>query len=234
MQIVKIISLASALLIGGSLAGCDNKSTTSQQADKTAFITIGSGSTTAVYYPIANGIAKMINDAKINVKANARSTGGSIYNIKALQEGQLQMAIVQTDLGSYAHYGKIIPAFKTNPANKIEAIATLYPEVVHIVARKNRNINSVADLKGKRVYVGDIGSGVEQTAIQVLGAYGLTFKDIVPIRGSANLGAQQLQDNRAAAMFYTLGLGSAAIQQVAQVAPVKFLSIDHQRIPFLC
>lgn len=194
------------------------------------FITIGSGSTTGIYYTVAIGMAKLINNAPNQLRANARSTGASVYNILALEQDQLQLAIVQNDIAYYAAQGKVVESFHNNPAKKLRGIATLYPEYVHILASAKENIQSIADLKGKRVYVGDVGSGAEQSTLQILSMYGLTFNDIYPVRGSASLGAQLLQDGRIAAMFYTAGLGSAAIQQVAQTTPIKFLSLDSEYV----
>jgi TRAP transporter TAXI family solute receptor len=195
------------------------------------FITIGSGSTTGVYFPIATGIAKLINDADIGYRANARSTGGSVFNIGAIQGGELQMALVQNDIAFYAVRGQVVEAFRGKPTPKLRGMAVLYPEPVHILARSDRNIRSVADLKGKRVYVGDVGSGAEQNSMQVLEAFGLKIDDLAEaVRGSATAGAQLLQDGRIDAMFYTVGLGNAAITQAALTAPVTFLGVEPARI----
>ncbi|ODN43983.1 TRAP ABC transporter substrate-binding protein [Piscirickettsia litoralis] len=188
------------------------------------FITIGSGSTTGVYYPVAVGVAKLINKNVKDVRANARSTGGSVYNALSLQRGNLKMAIMQSDIAYYAYHGQVVKAFLGKPVKLLRGVAALYPEVVQVVA--NPDIKSIAGLKGKRVYIGDIGSGVEQNAKQILALYGLSEKNITPIRGSASLGAQLLQDGRIDAMFYTAGIGSAAIQQITETTKVHFLSVS--------
>ncbi|QGP53991.1 TRAP transporter solute receptor, TAXI family [Piscirickettsia salmonis] len=187
------------------------------------FITIGSGSTTGVYYPVAVGVAKLINKDVNGVRANARSTGGSVYNALSLQRGNLKMAIMQSDIAYYAYHGQVVKAFLDQPIKSLRGVAALYPEVVQIVA--NPAIHSITGLKDKRVYIGDIGSGVEQNAKQILALYGLSEKDITPIRGSASLGAQLLQDGRIDAMFYTAGVGSAAIQQITETTKVRFLPV---------
>ncbi len=198
------------------------------------FITIGSGSTTGVYYPVAVGMAKIINDAGLEVRANARSTGGSVYNVGALEQGELQMALAQNDIAYYAYNGIVVEAFKDKPARKLRGLATLYPEPVHLLARKASGIRRVPDLKGKRVYVGDVGSGVEQNAKQVLEAYGLSFEDLGQVvRGQAGQAAQLLQDGRIDAMFYTVGIGAAAIQQAALTTEIVVVPIELDKIASL-
>lgn len=198
------------------------------------FITIGSGSTTGVYFPVATGIAKLISDASFGLKANARATGGSVFNINALNSGELQMALAQNDIAYYAFNGTGIPAFEGKPVKSIRSIAVLYPEVIHIVARADAKIESVADLKGKRVVVGDVGSGTEQNTKQVLEAYGLKFEDLgQTIRVGASQGVGQLQDGRADVLFYTVGLGASAIQQLALTTKITIVPVDFARISAL-
>ncbi|MDT7909600.1 MAG: TAXI family TRAP transporter solute-binding subunit [Thermus sp.] len=191
------------------------------------FITIGSGSTTGVYFPVATGMAKLVNEANVGIRANARSTGGSVANINAIAAGEFEMALAQNDISYYAYQGCCIPAFDGKPVKVIRALAALYPEVVHIVARADAGIRTVADLKGKRVVVGDVGSGTEQNARQILEAYGLRFEDLgQAIRVSATQGIQLMQDKRADALFYTVGLGASAIQQLALTTPITLVAVD--------
>lgn len=210
-------------------------------ASAQTFITIGSGSTTGVYFPIATGIARVINEAEnLGLRANARSTGGSVFNINAIASGELQMGLAQNDIASYAFNGSGIAAFDGKPVKNIRSIGILYPEVVHAIAREASRINSIRDLKGKRVIVGDVGSGTEQNTRQVLEAYGLKFEDLAQVvRVPPAQGVALLQDGRADAMFFTGGLGAAAIQQAAQtvdlrIVPVEFGVVDDlaKKYPF--
>lgn len=191
------------------------------------FLTIGTGSTTGVYFPVGTGMAKMLNDSGNGLRANARSTGGSVFNMTALGTGELDMAIVQNDTAYYAYKGNGISAFEGKPNNKIRSLAVLYPEVLHVIARKDAKINSIADLKGKRVVIGDLGSGTEQTAKQVLEAYGLKFDDLgQALRVSPAQGISLMQDKRADALFYTVGVGASAISQIAQTVDVNLVPVS--------
>lgn len=195
-------------------------------AQGNTFLTIGSGSTTGVYFPVATGMAKLVNDAGAGLRANARSTGGSVFNVNALGTGELDAAIAQNDIVYYAYKGTGLPAFQGKANAKLRTMAVLYPEVLHVVARKDAGINSIADLKGKRVVIGDLGSGTEQTARQVLEAYGIGFDDLgQALRVSPAQGITLMQDKRADALFYTVGVGASAISQIAQTVDVKMVPV---------
>ncbi|ANE43536.1 TAXI family TRAP transporter solute-binding subunit [Deinococcus puniceus] len=196
-------------------------------AQGTTILTIGSGSTTGVYFPVATGMAKMINDAGAGLRANARSTGGSVFNMNALGTGELDIAIAQNDIAFYAYKGTGITAFEGKGNNKIRSMAVLYPEVLHVIARKDSNIKSIADLKGKKVVIGDLGSGTEQTARQVMEAYGLKLDDLgQTLRVSPAQGISLMQDKRADALFYTVGVGASAIAQIAQTVDVNVVPVS--------
>ncbi|WP_457638157.1 TAXI family TRAP transporter solute-binding subunit [Oceanithermus sp.] len=196
-------------------------------ASAKTFLTIGSGSMTGVYYPVASGIAKIINEnlGSQGIRANARSTGGSAYNVKAIDQGQLQAALAQNDVIYFAYNG-LTETFQGKPVKSIRGIATLYPEFLHILARPGSGIHSLADLKGKKVYVGDIGSGVEQTTKRVFEAAGLTFDDLAQaVHGKAGQAIQLLQDGKIDAMFYVVGAKSAAMQQATEIAKAYFIEL---------
>jgi len=198
------------------------------------FITIGSGSTTGLYYPTAVGMATIINEADIGIRANARSTGASVFNARAIGQGQLQMALMQNNIAQYAYRGEGVQAFEGQPVKNLRAVAALYPEVVHVLARADAGIDSIADLSGKRVYVGDVGSGTEQDVMNILAAYDIDFSDLQSaVRGSAGDAVSLLRDNRIDAMFYTVGVGSAAITEAAQTAPIKVVPIGEEQLQML-
>ncbi|MEX1082078.1 MAG: TAXI family TRAP transporter solute-binding subunit [Halofilum sp. (in: g-proteobacteria)] len=196
-------------------------------AQSTTFITIGSGSTSGLYYPTAVGIARIVNDADVNLRANARSTGASVFNANAIGEGSLQMGMMQNNIAYYAFNGAGVQAFEGNTIENLRGMISLYPESIHILARNDSGIESPADFAGKRVYVGDVGSGTEADARNIMNAYGVSVDDLqTPVRGSSGDAVGLLRDGQIDAMFYTVGLGSAAITEAAQTAPITILSIE--------
>ncbi len=200
-------------------------------AAPTTFVTIGSGSTSGLYYPTAVGIARIINEADLNVRANARSTGASVFNANAIGQGSLQMGMMQNNIAYYAYNGTGVRAFEDNRIDNLRGIIALYPESIHILARKDAGIESVADFAGKQIYVGDVGSGTEADARNIMAAYDLTFDDLqTAVRGSSGSAVGLLRDGRIDAMFYTVGLGSAAITEAAQTAPITIVSISGEEL----
>ncbi|MBB3189691.1 TAXI family TRAP transporter solute-binding subunit [Halomonas cerina] len=200
--------------------------TTMAAAQSTTFITIGSGSTSGLYYPTAVGIAKILGEADVGLRANARSTGASVFNANAIGEGSLQMGMMQNNIAHYAYHGTGVKAFENNRIDNLRGLISLYPEAIHILAREDADIETVADLAGKRVYVGDVGSGTEQDAINIMEVFGVSLDDLqATVRGSSGDAVGLLRDDKIAAMFYTVGLGSAAIVEAAQTAPVTVISI---------
>ncbi|MCO5102017.1 MAG: TAXI family TRAP transporter solute-binding subunit [Burkholderiaceae bacterium] len=208
-------------------------------AEKT-FITIGTGSTSGLYYPTGVGMAKILNDAGIDVRANARSTGASVYNCRAVGSGELQMGITQNNIAYYAYNGTGVEAFKDKPIKNLRGLTMLYPEVIQILARKDAGIKTVGDMKGKRVYVGDIGSGTEQDVLNIFGVYGLKLDDLkTAVRGSSGNAVDLLRDNKIDAMFYTVGIGASAITEAAQTVDIDLIQIPadqvaqlHKKYPF--
>lgn len=209
-------------------------------ASAKTFVTIGSGSTSGLYYPTAVGMAKIVNDAGGDIRANARSTGASVYNSRAVGSGELQMGVSQNNIAFYAYHGKGVTAFEGKPEKNLRGLTMLYPEVIQILARKDAGVKGIGDLKGKRVYVGDIGSGTEQDVLNVMAAYGLGLDDLqTAVRGNAGNAVDLLRDGKIDVMFYTVGIGAAAITEAAQTAPIDLVAIPtdkvdglHQKFPF--
>lgn len=138
-------------------------------------MTMGTGGTTGTYYAFGGVIANVLNAKDIGVNINVQSTGASKANIYLVNDGEADLAIVQNDVMDYAYNGTDLFA-EEGAATEFATVAGLYAEVCQVVS--TGDIKSIADLKGKRVSVGDAGSGVEFNARQILEAYGISFDDI--------------------------------------------------------
>ncbi|MEO7008800.1 MAG: TAXI family TRAP transporter solute-binding subunit, partial [Caldimonas sp.] len=135
------------------------------------FFRIGTGGTSGTYYPVGGMIANAVSQpGKIIVTAQA--SNGSVANVTAISGGAMESGFTQADVASWAYSGKGVYEGKPKVAD-LRLIATLYPESVHLVARKGSGIKTVFDLKGKRVALDEPGSGTLVDAKLILAAYGL-------------------------------------------------------------
>ena len=230
----KVIVLGVALIFGFALlAGCggeEKQATAPQQPAKasTTFVTIGTGGITGVYYPTGGAIAKIVNMKKdqYNIRCTVESTGGSVFNVNAIMAGDLQFGVVQSDRQYQATKGMAEWKDK-GPQADLRAVFSIHPESVTLVAAVDAGINSIQDLKGKRVNIGNPGSGQRQNAIDALEAVGLDYNtDMNAESIKAAEAPGLLQDGRIDAFFYTVGHPSGAIKEAtAGARKVRFASI---------
>ena len=157
-------------------------------------------------------------------KVTAVTSGGSKANIEDLTAGDVQLGFAQSDVMSYAYNGERL--FDA-PVAGFSVVAALYMEQVQIVTT-NAKIASVADLKGKTVSIGAVGSGVYFNAIDVLTAYGLTENDIKPVYQSFGDSADSLKDGKIDAAFIVAGAPTTAITDLATAGSVYLVSIDKE------
>ena len=206
-------------------AGCgDNKGDTAATTE----INIGSGGTTGTYYGFCNVVATVINE-KTDMNLTVQSSGASKANILDIDDGVVEMAIVQNDVMDYAYNGTSL--FESDGAIKsFSTLGAVYAEVCQIVARADSDIKTVADLKGKKVSVGDSGSGVEFNAQQILGAYDITFEDINKQNLSFQASADALKDGKIDAFFCTAGAPTVAITDLSTTTGIVLVEIDNEHL----
>ncbi len=194
------------------------------------FLTIATGGTAGTYYPLGAGMADIWNKNIKGMNAMVQSTGASVANINLLRNKEVDLIFVQNDVAFYAYNG--VELFK-EPFPQLRGLATLYPETVQIVALADRGINSVYDLKGKRVAVGAAGSGTEVNARQILAAAGITYKDIRVQYLSFAEAASNLKDGNIDAAFVTAGHPTAAIVDLAAVRKIVLVPVADEIIASL-
>lgn len=215
-----ITILIALLLISGIITGCTKK------ADESLNLILATGGTSGTYYPFGGAMGQIWNSNIENMNVTAQATGASKENIRLVGSGEAELAIVQNDVMDYAKNG--IELFEGEKIETFSTIAAMYPEIVQIVVAKDSDINSIADMKGKRISVGDAGSGVEANAKQILEAYGLTFDDLNARRLSFRESGTALKDRQIEGFFVTAGIPNAAIQEIATIGGVKLISIDDE------
>ena len=185
-----------------------------QAADQT-FVTIGTGGVTGVYYPTGGAIARLVNKGKKkhHIRASVESTGGSVYNLNAIAAGELDMGIVQSDWQYHAYNGTSKFSAK-GPNKKLRAVFSVHPEPFTVVARADSGIKNFMDLKGKRVNIGNPGSGQRGTMEVVMKALGWTkgdFKLASELKSAEQ--AKALCDNKIDAIVFTVGHPSGSIKE---------------------
>jgi hypothetical protein len=188
------------------------------------FLTIGTGGTAGTYYPLGGAMAEIFNKAIPDMNATAVSTGASVANLNGLASDEFQMVISQNDVTFYAYTGTELFA-KSRAMFDLRGIACLYNETVQIVALASSGIKTLADLKGKRVVVGAIGSGTEVNARQILEMAGLTYNDITEQFQSFAEGANALRDGNTDVVFNTAGEPTAAIRDIAAQKDIVLIPV---------
>ena len=179
------------------------------------FISIGTGGITGVYYPTGGAICRLVNKGRKThgIRCSAESTGGSVYNINTIREGELDFGVAQSDWQFHAYHGS--SKFKDRGAfSKLRAVFSVHAEPFTVVARKDSGIRSFDDLKGKRVNIGNPGSGQRGTMEVLMAAKGWTKDDFaVASELKAAEQSQALCDNKIDAMIYTVGHPSGSIKE---------------------
>ncbi len=223
-----IAVLLTALLLTGLLAGCggnaNGPANDNEQKAENVFVTIATGGTAGTYFPLGGALADIWTNNISNVNSTAQTTGASVANVNLLRNGEVEVVFVQNDIAYYAANG--IEMFQDNKYEDIKGLATLYPETIQIITLEGKKIDSLEDLKGKKVAVGAAGSGTEANARQILEAAGITYDDISVQYLSFSEAANNLKDGNVDAAFVTAGFPTAAVQDIAAQHKVKLLTVD--------
>ena len=191
---------------------------------------MGTGSATGNYYNFGSALSAVVNNVTgANLTVNA--TGGSTENARLLGAGENEFAMIQSDVFSYAHNG--VELFEGKPVTNFQAVTACYPEMVQIVVRKDAGIASVADMRGKNICVGAVGSGYEVAARQILGAYGMTYADINETFADQSTAKNGVQDGTFDGMFLCSGFPNANVTELSLSGKIEVLTIDQQHLDIL-
>ena len=190
------------------------------------FISIGTGGVTGVYYPTGGAICRLVNrDRKEHgIRCAVESTGGSVYNINTIKAGELEFGVAQSDWQHHAYNGT--SKFSDNPFPGVRAMFSVHPEPFTLLVRADSGITSFEGLKGKRVNVGNPGSGQRATMEVVMEAFGMGMGDFAlatEYKGSEM--AKQICDDNIDAMIYTIGHPAAAIKEATTTCDVQLVSV---------
>ena len=192
---------------------------------KKQFFAIATGGTGGTYYPLGGVLAQALSNKVADIIVTAQSGNASVANCNLIREHEIESAFVQNNVAFAAYSGTA--QFEGKPVKNIRGIASLYPETIQIVARAEAGIKSAADLKGKRLVPGDMGSGTEVDCQNILKGFGLTYKDFSNVDWLGFSGAaQRLKDKQADVAFITAGWPTSSITELATQTSIMLVPID--------
>jgi len=193
-------------------------------AQKTVRLSIATGGTGGVYYPLGGGMANIISKYIPYTEATAEVTTASVDNCRLVGAGKVELALIMADTGWDAYMGKA--QFKEKVP--LRTVAVLYPNNMHVVTLEGKGIEKVTDLKGKRVSTGAPGSGTEVMALRVIEAYGLDpTKDMTRDKLSVSESVGALKDRKIDAFFWVGGLPTASVTDLGATPGIKMKLIGH-------
>lgn len=196
------------------------------QAQQT-FITIGTGGVTGVYYPTGGAICRLVNKGRKEhgVRCSVESTGGSVYNTRTIREGELDFGVVQSDVQSAAMEG--VRAFDGDePYGDLRSVFSVHPEPMHVMVRADAGASSVGDLVGKRVNIGNPGSGTRVLADVLMEAAGVSPSDFAlaaELKSSEQAAA--LCDGKIDAAIWAAGLPNGSTMEATSTCDIKILDL---------
>lgn len=196
------------------------------------FITIGTGGVTGVYYPTGGAICRLVNkDRKEHgIRCSVESTGGSVYNTRTIRAGELDFGVVQSDVQSAALEG--VRAFDGDePYANLRAVFSVHSEPMHVMVRADSGINSVMDMKGKRVNIGNPGSGTRVLAGVLMEAAGVSPDDFAlaaELKSSEQSAA--LCDGKLDAAIWAAGLPNGSSMEATSTCDIKILDLSSSGI----
>lgn len=202
------------------------------EAAQNQFVTIGTGGVTGVYYPTGGAICRLVNKTRKThgIRCSVESTGGSVYNLNTIAAGELDMGVAQSDWQYHAYNGT--SKFEKQGANKdLRAVFSVHPEPFTVVARADSGVKDFMDLKGKRVNIGNPGSGQRGTMEVLMGALGWTNKDFkLASELKSSEQSKALCDNKIDAIVFTVGHPSGSIKEASTSCDSVMVSVTGKAV----
>jgi uncharacterized protein len=214
MRVLASVVVAAALALAGAVVAQEKYS-----------LSIATGGTGGVYYPLGGGLANILSKNVPGLQATAEVTGGSVDNLKLINSGKPYIAFSMADAGQDAYRGE--DKFKGNKV-PLKTLMILYPNRMHVVTIEGTGITKMRDLKGKRVSTGSPGSATEVMAFRVIEAEGLDKdRDMKRERLGVAESVNAIKDRKIDAFFWVGGLPTAAVTDLANTPGIKIKMIDH-------
>ncbi len=222
---MKKMLIAPALVVSITLG---TASTTAQATKE--YIVIAGGSKAGIYYQVALDVCKLVNEklGSHGYTCKGQPAEGSILNIRAMKRGWLDFAVIQSDLNWFAYNGE--KQWKDKPYKGLRSVFSIHPETVMLVTRADSGITSVSDLRGKRVNMGNPGSGTRDNAVDVLRIYGMGWSDISDRELEAHEAVRALRRGKIDAFFFTVGNPWPGGVELARSTKIRMIPINAPEI----
>ncbi|MFC2990587.1 MULTISPECIES: TAXI family TRAP transporter solute-binding subunit [Halomonas] len=191
-------------------------------------LSIATGGTGGTYYPLGGGLAEMINNHIEGASAVAEVTGASVENMGLVWRGDSDLALALADTVYQAHNGT--GDFEGRQLDNIRALASVYPNAVQLVSLADSGVETLQDLKGKRVSVGAPGSGTELNARALLEANGISYDDFDPRRLNFNETADAIRDGDIEAGFWSVGPPTSSILNLATTRDIHLIPLSDEEV----
>lgn len=209
----------------------NNNGDESAGLDEDLFVTVATGGTSGVYYPIGGAIANIL-EGDLGIDTSVQSTGASVENINLLDTNRAELAITMADAVAQAYEGTG-PFEDEAPKENLTGLAALYPNFVQVVTTEDTGIESIEDLEGRSVGVGAPGSGVELNARMILEAHGMSYDDIDEDFLSYSEAIDQIKNGMVEAAFVTSGVPNATVIDLSTTHDAKVLPIEGEAMDSL-
>ena len=227
LMMMIVMALTVAACGGGGDKKADNKAAAGKVDRSKEFITVLTGPTSGIYFPIGGAFSKVVGE--MGYKTSATATGATAENINAILTGKGEMAIAMSD--SVIQAVEAFGAYQGKPkAENLRAMMGLWPNVCQIVTTKDSGITKFTDLKGKRVGVGAPNSGVELNARMMFEAHGMTYKDAKVDYLSYGEAIDQIKNGQCDVAFVTSGLGNATIKELGTAKEIVFVPVEGEAL----
>ena len=227
LMMIIVMAFTVAACGGGGDKKADNKAAAGKVDRSKEFITVLTGPTSGIYFPIGGAFSKVVGE--MGYKTSATATGATAENINAILTGKGEMAIAMSD--SVIQAVEAFGAYQGKPkAENLRAMMGLWPNVCQIVTTKDSGITKFTDLKGKRVGVGAPNSGVELNARMMFEAHGMTYKDAKVDYLSYGEAIDQIKNGQCDVAFVTSGLGNATIKELGTAKEIVFVPVEGEAL----
>ncbi len=225
LVLIFVMSIALLAGCGGNQAADENTADEGEgQEQEVTRLFLATGGTGGTYYPLGGAIAEAWNTHIEGLNVTVQSTGASVENIRLIGSGETEMAMAMNGPAMAGYNGT--GDFDGNPV-EFSAVGVIYPEVMQIITPKSTGINSVEDLKGKRVSLGPPGSGTASAAVTILKAHGIDpEEDIEKFQDNFTDAARKIKDGLLDAAFAVLAVPAANVIDITTSTPVNIVNIE--------